>query len=40
MANMSYKMRLPLGCVAPLLVDNIVDLLEEYGDIDDIIEML
>lgn len=27
----AMQMRMPLGCVAPMLVDNIYDLLEEYG---------
>ena len=28
----AMQMRMPLGCVAPLLVNNIYDLLEEFGE--------
>lgn len=34
----AMQMRMPLGCVAPLLVDNIIDLLEEYGQDNDLPE--
>lgn len=34
----AMQMRMPLGCVAPLLVNNIADLMEEYGQDNDLPE--
>lgn len=35
----SMQMRMPVGCVAPALVYDITDLLEEYGQDNDLPEM-